>query len=138
MSTWWLWFLLVAFFANDWPWFLILVAVAWVFHALGTITAGWAVAAVAALALEAVLFWLRPRKSTGAPDVAMEGAALGGSVILWGTFAGLAMWQAALGFDAASRLHTLVKTGGYRVLLRSLRAVAGVVFLLAYHGLGPR
>lgn len=136
MSTWWLWFLLVTFFVSDWPWLLILVGVAWAFHGAGTLTAGWAVAATGALALEVMLFRFQPQKSMGARDVAMEGAALGGSVLLWGTLPGLLIWQAALGFDAASRLHTLVKMAGRRLLWRSLRVAAGIVFLLVYHGLG--
>ncbi|NMP22510.1 hypothetical protein [Sulfobacillus harzensis] len=139
MSGVWLWVVVALSFATDWPWLLIAVFAALAIHwNHWPVSPWWLVLAVAgALAVEALLVAFRPRKRVGtvATDVAMEGAALGNFVLLWGTFPGLALWQGALGFDAASRLHTLVARGGRRVLLRTVRALAAALFLWAYHGL---
>ncbi len=135
----WEWLLFILLFAlfNDWPWLLALVGLSWLLS-----WGHWpaspmplVVELVLAFAVEVALAALVPRRrvqrmTTGAT---LEGAALGGFVLLWGTFPGLMLWQASLGFDAASRMHTVMVTAGKRAVLRGGRVAAGILFIVLYH-----
>lgn len=135
----WEWLLCLLGFAlfNDWPWLLVVVGVSWLLSWGHWPASPWwmVVELAAALAAEGILAALKPRRALArlASGTALEGAALGGFVLLWGTFSGLALWQGALGFDAVSRLHRLMVTAGRRAVLRGVRVVLGVVLLVLYH-----
>lgn len=65
-------------------------------------------------------------------DAALQGAAIGGYTILFGTLPGLLLWQLSLGVDAEHRMHKLLAMTKQRMMPRGIRLVAGILLVLAY------
>lgn len=136
----WVWLLLVLAFAvfNDWPWLLALVGLSWLLSWGRWPISPWPLwlSFILGFAVEVVLALFRPRRKIGrlATGATLEGAALGGFLLLWGTLPGLLLWQGALGFDALARLHTLMMTAGRLAILRGSRVALGILYIVLYHG----
>lgn len=133
----WAWLLLVVLLSwtANWPWLIAVVGLSWIGH--------WPSSAqvlvwelILVLAFEGGLAFLTTRwRAREVATVAMEGVAVGPFALLWGAVLGLVLWQAALGFDALSRMKRLKVELKHVILIRGLRAAAGLLFVLLYsHG----
>ncbi len=130
-----IWIPLVLGWVNDWPWLLFLIAWTWAIQAF----AHWPLAGIwyltslgIALGGEILLAALLPPVplARSSERVAMEAVALGWSAFNWGALVGFGLWQLGLGFDAASRMHGLLKDLKRRLLLRCLRFALGIVVIV--------
>lgn len=134
----WEWLLVVLAFAffNDWPWLIALVGLSWVLSYGHWPSSYWVllVELVSVFSVEFILALYTPKRRVHdtSKGVALEGAALGGSTMLWGSVFGLLLWQASLGFDAAARMHRLATTVTRRVTLRGIRVGLGLLFVILY------
>ncbi len=136
MRSEWLALVLCLGWFRNWPWLLVVAALSWPLSYPHWPSTVWPLVfeIVGVLAAESVLAYAsREHRQTMAAGAALEGAALGGFALLWGTFPGILAWGGSLGLDAASRGRRFIKTVGRQALVRTARVLLGVVFVVLYH-----
>lgn len=132
----WLALVLCLGWFRNWPWLLVVAALSWPLSYPHWPSTVWPLVCevVGVLGAESVLAYVgREHHQTMAEGAALEGAALGGLALLWGTFPGILAWGGSLGFDAASRGRRFIKTVGRQAIVRTVRVLLGVVFVVLYH-----
>ena len=132
----WLALVLCLGWFRNWPWLLVVAALSWPLSYPHWPSSVWplVIEIVGVLTAEVLLAYTgREHTEPLAEGAALEGAALAGFALLWGTFPGMVAWGGGLGMDAASRVRRVMRTVGREVLIRTVRVMLGVVFVVLYH-----
>lgn len=127
------WIVLILVWLGDWPWLWILVGWIWTAEwgrwppsalpygaVLGTVLVTEAVLALAGTRLPA---------SRSSRRVGAEGAMFAWSAAHFGALPGFLLWQTTSGFDAAQRLHGLLRSWARQLPLRAVRFSVGLAVL---------
>jgi hypothetical protein len=135
MSWDWLLFAVAASAVVNWPWLILLAGWSWALSIGHWPLSPWLLVGQLAgvLAAEAILIaWSRRIRTPEFAVTTLEGAALAGFALLWGTIAGTFAWQISLGFDAVGRLRALRQSAVRLMLIRGARVVLGLAFVALY------
>ncbi len=132
----WLALVLCLGWFRNWPWLLVVAVLSWALSYPHWPSTVWPLVfeLVGVLGAETILAYVgRQHTETMVEGTVLEGAALGGFALLWGTFPGILAWGGSVGLDAASRVHHAIRVAGRQALVRTVRVLLGVVFVILYH-----